>query len=248
MKLGIEYDVLNALFLEQIRKPLRFFDGSRAHQNRLTGIIQLLNLIGRGEILFFLGAINQVWIFDPQQRLIGRDDENIKVINFAEFSGFGFRSSGHARQFFVHAEIILKGDGRKRLVLTLDLHAFFGFDRLVQTVRPAASRHQATRELINDNDFAVFHHVLDIAVIERVRLNRRLNVVLEVPIFGISNVADSQKLFNLFPAFIGDDRVAMLLVHDVITGHLLWFTRSSGNRFTLLQLGDDAIYACVLVG
>ena len=47
------------------------------------------------------------------------------------------------RKLLVHAEIVLEGDRGERLILALDLHAFFGFYRLVQTVRPAPARHRA---------------------------------------------------------------------------------------------------------
>ena len=118
--------------------------------------------------------------------------------------GFGFRRTGHAGQLLVHAEIILECDGRQRLVLALDLDAFFGFNRLVQAIGPAAARHQAAGELVDDDDFAVFHHILDIAPVERVRLDRGLDVVLEVPVLGIGNVADAQQLLDFFPALFGD--------------------------------------------
>ena len=51
----------------------------------------------------------------------------------------------------VHAEVVLERDGRERLVLVLDLHAFLGLDRLVQTVGPAAAGHQAAGELVDDH-------------------------------------------------------------------------------------------------
>jgi len=37
---------------------------------------------------------------------------------------FGFRGTGHARKFLEHAEIILEGDCRERLILALNLHPF----------------------------------------------------------------------------------------------------------------------------
>jgi hypothetical protein len=49
----------------------------------------------------------------------------------------------------------------------LDLHPFLGLDRLVQAVAPAPARHQAAGELVDDDDFAVLHHVVLVAVVER---------------------------------------------------------------------------------
>ena len=77
-----------------------------------------------------------------------------------ELFRFGFRRSGHARQLLVHAEVVLEGDRGERLVFLLDPQAFLGFNRLVQTVAPAASRHEASGEFIDDDDLAVLDHVL----------------------------------------------------------------------------------------
>src|SRR5439155_1745213 len=81
----------------------------------------------------------------------------------------GVGRSGHAGKFLVLAEVVLKGDGRERLVLALDLHLFFCFDRLMETIAPTASRHQTPGELVDDDDLAVLHHVVDVELEDRVR-------------------------------------------------------------------------------
>ena len=50
-------------------------------------------------------------------------------------------------------------------------------DGLVQAVAPAAARHQASGELVDDDDLAVLHHVVDVALEERVRAQRLVDVV-----------------------------------------------------------------------
>ena len=95
--------------------------------------------------------------------LVGRNHHDFQPVNLVELGRFGFRRTGHARQLLVHAEIVLKGDRRERLVLALDLDVFLGFDRLVQAIGPAPAGHQAAGKLVDDDDFAVFHHVLDVA-------------------------------------------------------------------------------------
>ena len=47
----------------------------------------------------------------------------------------------------------------------LDLDAFFGFDGLMQAIGPAATRHHASGEFVDDDDFAVFHYVFHIALV-----------------------------------------------------------------------------------
>ena len=85
-----------------------------------------------------------------------------------------------------------------------DLHAFLGFDGLVQAVGPAAAGHQAAGELVDDDDLAVLDDVLDVALVERMRLDGGFDVVLQVPVFGVGDVADAEQLLDLFPALVGD--------------------------------------------
>ena len=76
------------------------------------------------------------------------------------------------------------------------LHAFLGFDGLVQSIGPAAAGHQAPGESIDDDDFAVFHHIVDVALVEGVGLDARFHIVLQVPVFGVGDVVDAEQLLR----------------------------------------------------
>ena len=117
--------------------------------------------------LFLLGAVDEIGILDAAQRPVRRDDDDVELVDLVELFGFGVGGAGHAGELLVLAEVVLEGDGRERLVLALDLHLLLGFDRLVQAVAPAASRHQPAGELVDDDDLAVLDHVVDVAVEER---------------------------------------------------------------------------------
>ena len=104
-----------------------------------------------------------------RSRPVGRDDHDVELVDLAEFFRFGFRCSGHAGQLLVHAEVVLEGDRRERLVFLLDLQAFLGFDGLMQSVAPAASGHQPACEFVDDDDFAILHDIFHVALVERVR-------------------------------------------------------------------------------
>ena len=209
---------LMPFFFSRSAEPLGFFYRSRAHQHRLALDRKLLDLVRGGEILLLLGAVDDVGILNAQHLLVGRNHHDFELVDLVEFGGFGFRRTGHAGQLLVHAEIILEGDGGERLVLALDLDAFFGFNRLVQAVGPAAARHHASGEFVDDDDFAVFDHIFHVLAIERVRLDRGLDVMFEWPVLGIGDVADAQQLLDFFPTLVGDGNVAVLLVDDEITG------------------------------
>ena len=113
--------------------------------------------------------------------------------------GFGFRRTGHAGQLLEHAEIILEGDGGERLILALDLDAFFRFDRLVQAVGPAAARHHASGKLVHDDDLAVLDHIFHVLAIERVRFDCGLDVMLKWPVLRVGDVADAEQAARLSP-------------------------------------------------
>ena len=144
-------------------------------------LVQARDLVGHGEVLFLRSAIDHVGVLDAQHRAVGGNDDDVELVDLVELGGFGFRRAGHAGEFFVHAEVVLEGDGGEGLVLLADGHAFLRFDRLVQTVGPAAAGHEAAGELVDDDDFALFDDVLDIALVEVVGLDGDLDVVLEVP-------------------------------------------------------------------
>ncbi len=104
------------------------------------------------------------------------------------------------RELLVEAEVVLEGDGGKGLVFLADVDAFLGFDGLMETVGPAAAGHEAAGELVDDDDFAVLDDVLDVALVEGVGLDGGLDVVLEVPVFGVGDVADAEEAFRSFPS------------------------------------------------
>ena len=177
--LGVQYLVRDACFLQQLRNFLGFLDGNRAHQHGLTPLVIMADAVRERIVFlqdaadnrfefFFLRAVNDVRSFDANQRAIGRDDRHIQAVNLAEFRGLGRCRSGHAGEFLVHAEVILEGDGCECLVLALNLHSFLGFYGLVQAVGPAAPGHLSPGEFIDDDHFTVFHHVIDIVLVQRV--------------------------------------------------------------------------------
>ena len=100
--------------------------------------------------------------------------DDVELVDLLELDRLGVGGARHAGELLVHAEVVLERDRRERLVLALDLDAFLRLDRLVQAVGPAPARHQAAGELVDDDDLAVLHDVVDVALEERVRAQRLL--------------------------------------------------------------------------
>ena len=129
-------------------------------------VVQAGDLVGDGEVFFLRGAVDDVGVFDAQHLAVGGDDDDVELVDLVELGGFGLGGAGHAGELFVHAEVVLEGDGGEGLVFLADGDAFLGFDGLVEAVGPAAAGHEAAGELVDDDDFAVLDDVLDVALVE----------------------------------------------------------------------------------
>src|SRR5712671_5185779 len=194
-------------------------------------IVFLENAVDHSFKLLFFGAIDDVGIFPANQGAIGGNHDDVEVVNLAKFGGFGFRCAGHAGKLFVHAEIILEGDGGERLIFALDLDAFFGFHGLVEPVGPTAARHLAAGKFIDDDDFAVFVDVIDVGFVERMRTQRLVDVVHRVDIGGVGHIGQTQKALAFVEAFFSERGLAMLFVDGVVD-----IANQLGNDFVDLEI------------
>ena len=184
--------------------------------------------------------------------LVGGDDNDFQLVNFVEFRRFGFRRSGHTGQLLIHAEVVLEGDGGEGLVLALDLDAFLGFHRLVQAVAPAAPRHQASGELIDNHHLGTFVAVADdvfaIPLVQHVGTQRLLHVVVPLDILGVVEIADVEQFLEPQHALFGERRGLVLFVDGVVAGGVLLAGLLALDDFAAGELGDDAVDLVVLIG
>ena len=101
-------------------------------------------------------------------------------------------------------------------VLFLDRDAFFGLDGLVQAVAPVAARHQAAGELVDDDDLAVLHDVVHVALVEVMGLERVVDQVRPLHVAGRVEAFDAGQPLGLADAFVGQvDRVLFFLDLEV---------------------------------
>ncbi len=172
--------------------------------------------------LFLLGAEDEIGILNSAEGTIRRDDDDIEFVDLCELFGLGVRRAGHAGQLAVLAEVVLEGDGGERLIFPFDLDFFLGLDRLVQAVAPAPPRHQAAGELVHDDDFAVLHHVVDVALEQGVRAQRLVRVVEQRHVRRIVQSArlhtKRQHQLGYLHASLGQRHRLVLFVDDVVAG------------------------------
>ena len=242
--------------LQPRRQLLRLLDRHRPDEHRAARFLFRQDVVDDRLGFLLRRAIDRVRLLDAPQRLVGRDCDDVELVDLRELFRFGFRGAGHARQLLVFAEVVLEGDGRERLVLALDLHLFLGLDRLVQAIAPAASGHEAAGELVDDDDLAVLDHVVDVEPEDGVRAQRLLDMVLDVRVLHVVEVsavqAAREMLLGRLHAAFGQRHRLVLLVDDVVAGRfeglaLFGFRVALGLRASL-QPRDDAIDFVVEVG
>ena len=141
MMLRVQHGVLDALRLEDFGQLLGLLDRDRTDQDRLALGVAFLNARNDRVDLAALVLVYGIRVVLANDRLVGRDLDDIELIGVAELLLLGQRGTGHAGQLAVQAEVVLEGDGREGLALVLDLDALLRLDGLMQTLVVAAAEH-----------------------------------------------------------------------------------------------------------
>ena len=148
---------------------------------------------------------------------VGRDLDDVEAVDLDELLLLGLRGTGHAAELLVEAEVVLQRDRRERLVLLLDRDALLRLDRLVQALAPAAAFHDAAGELVDDLHLAVLDDVVDVALVERLRLQRLDQVVDELHVARAVEVVDLERALDLLdPGLARRDGLVLLVVEVVV--------------------------------
>ena len=191
--------------------------------------------------LAFLRAEDEVVLVLARDLDVRRDLDDVEVVDLDELLLLGLRRAGHAGELLVEAEVVLERDRRERDVLLLDLEAFLRLDRLVQALAPAAAFHDPAGVLVDDLDLAVLDHVVDVALVERLRLQRLREVVDELDVPRVVEVVDLERALDLLDRVLARrDRLELLVVDEVAALRELVLTLGEDLRGPGLQRLDDA--------
>ena len=184
--------------------------------------MRLLDLLDDGLVLLLDRPIDLVVLVLARDRHVGRDLDDLEVVDLLELVGLGRGRAGHAGELLVEAEIVLEGDRGEGLVLGLDLHPLLRLQPLVQPFRIAPARHHAAGELVDDHDLAVPDDVVLVALEQRVGAQRLVDVVDDRRVVGVVEAALlegaglAQHLLHALVAGLGQRHRALLLVEVVM--------------------------------
>ena len=148
-------------------------------------------------------------------RHVGRDADDLELVDLVELLRLGHRRAGHAGELVVQPEVVLERDRGHRHALALDAQALLGLDRLVQALAPAPARHLPAGELVDDDDLVVLDDVVAVALVQRVRPQGLLEVAREARI-GVVEVLDAEQLLDLVDALLGRRDGLVLEVDEVV--------------------------------
>ena len=205
-----------AVALEQAREHLADLDGHGADQHGLTLLVPLDQVLDDRGVLLLRGREDVVVLVQPDHVGVGRDLHDLEGVDLAELVLLGLGRTGHAREDLVHAEVVLEGDRRERLVLLADRHLLLGLDRLVQALRVAPAVEDPAGELVDDEHLAALDDVLDVLAVESLGAQRLDEVVDEPAVRVLVEVVDVERALDLGDAALGDGDGTLLLVDLVI--------------------------------
>ena len=106
---------------------------------------------------------------------MGRYNNHIQLVDLPQFPGLRFGRSGHTGQFVVHPKEILQGHRRKGLGGRFNLHIFFGFDGLMQSIGIATAVQNTSCLFIHNFDLVLVNNVFNIPFKEAIRLEQLID-------------------------------------------------------------------------
>ncbi len=183
-------------------------------------MVAVLDVLGDGLVFLFLRLVDGVRMILTDHVPMRGNDDDFEVIDLTELDSLGVGSTGHAREFVIHAEIVLEGNGSEGLVLGLDLDVLLGFNGLMQTVGKAATGHEAAGEFIDEHDLIVLDDVFDILLEAVMRLDRLIDMMLQRDVLRIKEVVHVEHAFDLFHTCVGEgDGLGLFVEHEITVGH-----------------------------
>ncbi len=157
-------------------------------------------------------AIDEVVAIIAHHGPVGGYDHDRQIVYLAELLVLGHSRTGHAGKLVIETEEVLQRDRREGLVLLAHMLLLFCLDGLVQALGIPTTNHEAAGELIDDHDFTVFDHIVDVALEQELRLERLLEMIDHLTAGIRVKVLDVEPLLDLADAIFSGRYGALRLV------------------------------------
>ncbi|CAB4800733.1 unannotated protein [freshwater metagenome] len=208
--------MFNTVLVEFARQQFALLNADSTNQDWLAFFVFLFDISNNCFKLCSFGLKNQVCLVNTHHLSIGWDRNNLQPIGIHQLGCFGLRSTGHAGEFVVHAEIILQGDSCERLVFFFDLDALFGLNRLVNTLTPTTAFKNSTCKFVDNFYFTILDDVVLIALIQHGCFEGHLQLMHQVLLHFVIQVGDAKLLFYLFDSGLGWHHDALVFFNFII--------------------------------
>ena len=247
MLLGIQHIVTDSPEPEHFAEEFGSLHIRSAYKDRPSLPGQFHDPVDHCVVFGPLRLVNHILPVVTDYRTVGRDHDDVELVYGPEFAGLRLCRTGHTGELVVHPEIVLQGDGGKRLCGGLHLHVFLGLHRLVQTVAPTASFHHTSGLFVDNLHLVVHDDVVDILLEHGISLQELRDSMHALALQG-EILHQGILLLLLFskgkPAlFDGGDLASHVREHEEvgignITGHEVGTLVGHRNRI-LLFLDDE---------
>ena len=170
----------------------------------------------RIELALFCLEYN-VRVIDSDNRFVGRNSDNVQLVDLSEFFFFCHSRTGHTRKLIVQTEIILICNCSNGFGFSCDFNAFFCFNSLMKSVVESSSLHYTSCKFVYDKNFSVLYNVVDIFFHNAVCLDCLIDVVEQGHIVCVHKVYNVESFFRFLYAAFGKSCGFSLFVDDVIS-------------------------------
>jgi len=177
VQLSVQHLTGDMTHVEHLLQQFGYLNGGCTHQNGATSLTHLHNLVDDRIILLASRLVDAVVHIVTDHGLVGRNLNNIQLIDVPELASLRRSGTRHTSQLVVHAEVVLQRDGGKGLSSSLDLHVLLSLDSLVQAIAPATTFHDTTCLLVDNLYLTVDDHIFVVLVEHAVGLQQLLQGV-----------------------------------------------------------------------
>ena len=223
MVLCVQNLVPYSLACKKGTQMLRLFNRNRTNKNRLPLLVGLVNFLYDGVPFVAFVKVYLVILVLACYRLVGRNCNNVKVVNLCKFNSFGCGSTGHTGKLLVHAEVVLEGNRCKCAVPLGNLKMLLSLNRLVQTVTVAPSLKNAACKFIYNLNLVVLYNIVNVCVVEDVGPYSLGKVVHVLKVLLVKNsgaafdkAVGEQNVVDLVHTLVGKRNALGLLVYLVV--------------------------------